>query len=84
MWPFKKKPCEQCHKLGIAYSRVREDILISEGAHKKTELRLLTLQTKYTKLLDNYENKCAKLAETRKRNKILVAAINRRSKSSGK
>lgn len=83
MWPFKNKWKQHAEYMEFCYSLEQDNARKQRNENATLENKLLALQVRNQKLVEKLESVSAKLADTRKRNKTLVAAINRRGKKSG-
>ena len=83
MWPFKNRYKEYAKTLENSMNFASDRIKRVVNENIALENKIKALQVRNQKLVEKLESVSAKLADTRKRNKTLVAAINRRGKKSG-
>lgn len=83
MWPFKNKWKQHAEYMEFVCSLAQDNARKQHNENATLENKIKALQVRNQKLVEKLESVSAKLADTRKRNKTLVAAINRRGKKSG-
>lgn len=86
MWPFNRKYTQlkkHAEYMEFCFNLAQDDVRKQHNDKAALESKILALQVRNQKLVEKLESVSAKLADTRKRNKTLVAAINRRGKKSG-